>query len=158
MRARISSASGALLYEVLSGRRAFPGDSILETLNAVVSTEPPPLDSFLYPVVEKCLAKDLSERFHSAAELKAALALPSTKLESPRVSIAVLPFANMSGDPGQEYFSDLVRQRNGRGQKDHAPESTVDHWIRRGLSAIAEPRCDCRTHRTDPAQMIVSVL
>jgi eukaryotic-like serine/threonine-protein kinase len=97
---------GALLYEVLSGRRAFTGDSILETLNAVVGSEPPPLDSPLYPVVKKCLAKDPSERFHSAAELKAALAHPPTKLESPRTSIAVLPFANMSGDPEQEYFSD----------------------------------------------------
>jgi serine/threonine protein kinase len=36
---------GALLYELLSGRRAFAGDSMLDTLNAVVSREPPPLDS-----------------------------------------------------------------------------------------------------------------
>jgi len=97
---------GALLYEVLSGRRAFSGDSILETLNAVVSSEPPPLDSPLSSVVKKCLAKNASERFQSAAELKAALTNPPTRLDSPRASIAVLPFANMSRDADDEYFSD----------------------------------------------------
>jgi serine/threonine protein kinase len=97
---------GALLYEVLSGRRPFAGDSILETLNAVVSSEPPPLDSPLSPVVRKCLAKDASERFQSAAELKAALANLPAKVENLQASIAVLPFANMSGDKDQEYFSD----------------------------------------------------
>jgi serine/threonine protein kinase len=97
---------GALLYEVLSGRRAFTGDSILETLNAVVSSEPPPLESPLSSLVKKCLAKDASKRFQSAAELKAALANPPTKIENLQASIAVLPFVNMSGDKDQEYFSD----------------------------------------------------
>jgi len=97
---------GTLLYEALSGKRAFTGDSMLETLNAVVSSEPPPLDSPLDSVVKKCLAKDASERFQSVAELKAALANPPTKTEKLQASIAVLPFANMSGDKDQEYFSD----------------------------------------------------
>jgi serine/threonine-protein kinase len=97
---------GALLYEVLSGRRAFTGDSLLDTLNAVVGTDPPPLDSPLSAIVRKCLAKDAAERFQSAGELTAALANPPAQLASARPSIAVLPFANMSGDPEQEYFSD----------------------------------------------------
>lgn len=97
---------GAVLYELLSGRRAFSGASLLETLNAVVRSEPAPLDSPLYSVVKKCLAKNAAERFQSAAELKAALANPATKFDSPRASIAVLPFVNMSRDPDDEYFSD----------------------------------------------------
>jgi serine/threonine-protein kinase len=97
---------GAVLYEVLSGKRAFTGDSMLETLNAVVTREPSPLDSPLYGVVRECLAKDVSQRFQSASELRAALANPPMKLETPRPSIAVLPFANMSGEKDQEYFSD----------------------------------------------------
>ncbi len=36
---------GAVLYELLSGRRVFARDSVLDTLNAVVRDEPPPLDS-----------------------------------------------------------------------------------------------------------------
>jgi serine/threonine protein kinase len=97
---------GAVLYEVLSGRRAFSGDSFLETLNAVVRCEPAPLDSPLASVVRKCLAKRASERFQSATELKAALANSAATVDSPRASIAVLPFANMSADKEQEYFSD----------------------------------------------------
>jgi serine/threonine-protein kinase len=97
---------GALLYEILSGRRAFSGNSILETLNAVVGSDPPPLDSPLFPVVKKCLAKTPAERFQTAAELRAALANPAAKPAGPKASIAVLPFANMSREPDDEYFSD----------------------------------------------------
>ena len=108
---------GATLYEALSGKRAFSGDSILDTLNAVVSREPEPLDSPLSSVVNRCLAKDPSRRFQSALDLKQALtdamgrlstaatvARPGLPVLSP--SVAVLPFTNMSGDREQEYFSD----------------------------------------------------
>jgi TolB-like protein/Tfp pilus assembly protein PilF len=105
------------LYEALSGKRAFTGDSILDTLNAVVSREPDPLDSPLAAVVKCCLAKDPSRRFQNALELKQALTDAMGRLPAAaavagpvvpplRPSIAVLPFANMSGDREQEYFSD----------------------------------------------------
>lgn len=107
---------GAVLYEPLSGRRAFSGDSFLETLNAVVSSEPPPLDLAIFPIVQRCLAKDPSQRFQSGAELREALREAVGRLSAAtagaeavaqlRPSIAVLPFANMSGDSEQEYFSD----------------------------------------------------
>jgi serine/threonine protein kinase len=58
---------------MLSGRRAFGGGSLLETLGAVVHSEPAPLDSPLAAVVRRCLAKDASQRFQSAAELSASL-------------------------------------------------------------------------------------
>jgi serine/threonine-protein kinase len=108
---------GATLYEALSGKRAFSGDSILDTLNAVVSREPEPLDSPLSTVVNRCLEKDPSRRFQNAVELKQALTelmgglstaavvgQPGRPVLSP--SVAVLPFTNMSGDREQEYFSD----------------------------------------------------
>jgi TolB-like protein len=53
------------------------------------------------------LAKPASERFQSMTEVKAALSRVSTKAAAQGPpSIAVLPFANMSGDKEQEYFSD----------------------------------------------------
>jgi serine/threonine protein kinase len=64
---------GAILYELLSGRRAFEGHSFLETLNAVVYREPRPLQSPAANIVKRCLAKDPAQRFQSAVELKAAL-------------------------------------------------------------------------------------
>jgi serine/threonine-protein kinase len=97
---------GAVLYELLSGRRAFGGNSLLDVLNAVVRNEPTPLDSPLSAVVKRCLAKDPAQRFQSATELKAALVQAQTKSGTQPPSIAVLPFVNMSRDADDEFFSD----------------------------------------------------
>ncbi len=106
---------GALLYELLSCKRPFAGETVLDILNAVASSDPAPLDTPAWPVVKRCLAKDPSQRFQTALELKqalesalAALSVPaiSARASAPIPSIAVLPFANMSGDREQEYFSD----------------------------------------------------
>jgi serine/threonine protein kinase len=87
---------GAVLYEMVSGRRAFGGASLLETLYEVVEANPAALDSPLFSVIRRCLAKDASHRFPNAVELKAALAGSSPTRSEP--SIAVLPFINMSRD------------------------------------------------------------
>jgi TolB-like protein/Tfp pilus assembly protein PilF len=103
---------GVVLYELLAGRRPFTGPSIVETMNAVIKGEPAPIESPLWPIVKRCLAKDASQRFQSMADLQSALrhaqgegaaAAPETQS---RPSIAVLPFANLSHDPSDEYFSD----------------------------------------------------
>jgi hypothetical protein len=57
-------------------------------------------------VVMRCLRKVPSERFQTAAELRAALETVSEKRAEEQPSIAVLPFANMSADKENEYFSD----------------------------------------------------
>ena len=106
---------GAVLYELLGGRQAFHGDTMLATLTAVVHHEPEPLDSPAWPVVKRCLAKDPAKRFQTACELRQALEALLAQISSAAAvpgpasivaSIAVLPFANMSRDPDDEYFSD----------------------------------------------------
>ena len=102
---------GAVLYEMISGSRAFGGTSALQMLNAVVRDEPPALQTSpaLERIVRRCLQKWPSQRFQTMGELRAALDLPLTEPSKPieRVpSIAVLPFANMSADKENEYFSD----------------------------------------------------
>ena len=98
---------GAVLYELLSGTRPFERDSLLDTLNAVVREEPPPFKSPASEVIRRCLAKQPSQRFQTMAELKAALGrLRTTSPVEVMPSIAVLPFANMSRDADDEYFSD----------------------------------------------------
>jgi serine/threonine-protein kinase len=82
---------------------------MLDTLNAVVHDEPPPADSPASDVVRRCLAKQPQQRFQTMAEVRAAL--QQVRVERPvrlqtGPSIAVLPFANMSRDPDDEYFSD----------------------------------------------------
>lgn len=97
---------GSILYELISGRRAFDGPSTLDTLNQVVYRAPAPLQSPAWSIVERCLAKDPIDRFQSATELRIALEHCSPEWVKRHPSIAVLPFANMSGDKENEYFGD----------------------------------------------------
>ncbi len=75
---------GAILYEMLSGRRAFRGASSVETMHAVLKDEPPPLSTLDSPapaalerIVQRCLEKSRDERFRSAHDLAFALEAPS---------------------------------------------------------------------------------
>jgi serine/threonine-protein kinase len=106
-------AFGALLYELVTGRRAFGGTTSMQVLDSVRRAEP---QSFSGPapldrVVRRCLAKRPEDRFqtmtavrHALEETMSALALAGAPDAKP--SIVVLPFANMSADPENEYFSD----------------------------------------------------
>lgn len=67
-------AFGAILYEMLSGERAFRRDSSAETMTAILKEDPPELDLAkvspgLEKVVRRCLEKDPEHRFHSASDL-----------------------------------------------------------------------------------------
>jgi eukaryotic-like serine/threonine-protein kinase len=98
---------GAVLYEMLSGRRAFGGNSLVDTLNAVIRCEPDPIDSPLASIVKRCMAKQPSERYQTMAEVRCALEHgPAAQPAETLPSIAVLPFANLSSDKDNEYFSD----------------------------------------------------
>jgi TolB-like protein/Tfp pilus assembly protein PilF len=93
---------GAVLYQMLSGRRAF------DSLAAVVCDSPKPLEAptEVVHIVMRCLAKASSDRFQTMTEAKAALERVAVQPAQRQPSIAVLPFANMSRDPDDEYFSD----------------------------------------------------
>ncbi len=101
---------GAVLYELLSGTRAFPGDSSAAILSAVLRDDPVPLTvpvpDALVQIVSRCLRKSPSDRYQSAAEVRIALEALSAPAADDRPSIAVLPFANLSADAENEYFSD----------------------------------------------------
>jgi serine/threonine-protein kinase len=106
-------AFGLVLYEMLSGRRAFSGESPHVTVAALLRDSPPPLKASpsLEMVVSRCLAKMPSARYQTVSEIKIALEQVSQDMEAKsstesQPSIAVLPFVNMSGDKEQEYFSD----------------------------------------------------
>lgn len=102
---------GTVLYEMLSGSRAFGGTSALQIMNAVVRDEPPALQTSpaFERVIRRCLQKLPGRRFQTMGELRTALEQPATEPSKPAErapSIAVLPFANMSADRENEYFSD----------------------------------------------------
>ena len=61
---------GAILYELLSDKRAFHGDSAVETMSAILTEDPPALhDAALDRVVRRCLEKNPEQRFQSASDL-----------------------------------------------------------------------------------------
>jgi TolB-like protein/predicted Ser/Thr protein kinase len=66
---------GSVFYEMLSGFRAFSGDSTAQVLSAVLRDEPAPLgvSSELQSIICKCLAKRPADRFASMSELRRAL-------------------------------------------------------------------------------------
>jgi eukaryotic-like serine/threonine-protein kinase len=72
---------GCVLFEAATGRKAFAGDSVIDTLHKIIKAPAPPLRDFnpeapadLQRVVRRCLQKDLEERYQSikdvAIELK----------------------------------------------------------------------------------------
>lgn len=107
---------GVVVYEMLSGQSPFRRETRVSTLAAVLNVEPPALGklrpnlpSFLEHCVMRCLLKDPAGRFQSMAEVKAAISNP-TFAEANRAgvvpSLAILPFANLSADKENDYFSD----------------------------------------------------
>ena len=71
---------GAVLYEMITGQRAFRGESRASTLAAVVEKEPPPLNQIssttppeLDRLVARCLRKDVHRRSQHMADVKLAL-------------------------------------------------------------------------------------
>jgi serine/threonine protein kinase/Flp pilus assembly protein TadD len=113
-------ACGAILYEMVTGQRAFQGASPADTMSAVLREQPTDLvlrsgtPPALARLVRRCLEKDPADRFQSTRDLRFAIesisdahpvAPPPAKKDDEK-SVAVLPFANMSADAENQYFSD----------------------------------------------------
>jgi serine/threonine protein kinase len=99
-------AFGAILYEMLAGKRAFQRSTSAETMTAILNEEPPAVSQVgrdvspgLQRLVHRCLEKNPEQRFHSASDLAFALealsdsgSLPP-RIEAPKSSRRVLPWA-----------------------------------------------------------------
>jgi serine/threonine protein kinase len=69
-------AFGAILYEMIAGKRAFHGETSADTMSAILKEETPELSETarnvpagLERIVQHCLEKNPSQRFHSAGDL-----------------------------------------------------------------------------------------
>ncbi len=85
-------ALGIVLYELAAGRRPFRGGTLYELSWAILRETPspisPPLPSVLQSVIDKCLDKDPSQRYHSGGEVRAALETASTASRSKGLAFA----------------------------------------------------------------------
>jgi eukaryotic-like serine/threonine-protein kinase len=81
-------AFGCVLYEMLSGAKAFSGSTSASVIAAILEREPEPLKTTpaLDRVIRKCLAKNPDARFQTALELKTALhwAMENAGVTAPR--------------------------------------------------------------------------
>ena len=73
-------AFGCVLYEMLTGRRAFEGEAVSDAMAAVLRAEPdwetlpPDTPALLHRLLRRCLAKDLKERLHDVADARLEIA------------------------------------------------------------------------------------
>jgi serine/threonine protein kinase/Tol biopolymer transport system component len=88
-------AFGCVLYEVLTGRRAFPGDDVSETLASILAREPewralpPQVTPPVRTLIERCLVKDARLRFADMSVVQYLLeSRPETPLTSPGIAPA----------------------------------------------------------------------
>jgi hypothetical protein len=100
-------AFGAVLYEMISGKRAFHGGSAADTMSAILNSEPPELSETnlsvppaLERIVRHCLEKNPGERFHSAHDVAfdlETLTSISTATAARRASAKTLPGRTIAG-------------------------------------------------------------
>ncbi len=64
---------GLILYEMLTGKRAFQRDSTVQTMSAILTDEPPPIEAKMPAplrwTMDRCLAKDAAQRYDSTRDL-----------------------------------------------------------------------------------------
>ena len=89
---------GSVLYEMLTGRRAFRGETSVETMNAILREEPPPsgeLGRAVPPALDRlvahCLEKKPEDRFQSARDLAFDLESLSTESSAPSRARSLAP-------------------------------------------------------------------
>ena len=120
---------GVVMYEAVTGRRPFLGDSGPALMSAILRDAPPSasnlradLPASVARLIDRCLEKSPGERYQGAADLRRDLraarkehesgaTVPAATPESnAEQSIAVLPFTNMSTDPENEFFADGISE------------------------------------------------
>ena len=89
---------GAILYEMLSGKRAFHGDSAADTMSAILKEDPPDLaetnrnvSPALERIVRHCLEKSPAERFQSARDVAFNLEALSDITSTSRAGVKAIP-------------------------------------------------------------------
>ncbi|HVS60388.1 MAG TPA: protein kinase, partial [Gemmatimonadaceae bacterium] len=106
---------GCVLFEMLTGEQPFTGPTAQAVIAKRFVQTPPDVTGLregvsrtIGKVVQRALARAPVDRFETGASLIAALAMTdsASHSESPEKSIAVLPFANLSSNAEDEYFSD----------------------------------------------------
>jgi Tol biopolymer transport system component len=112
-------AFGAILYEMVSGKRAFHGETAADTMSAILKEEPPELSETarnvppgLERIVRHCLEKHPSQRFHSAGDLafdlEALTEISATSKSGSQVAVQALGTGSLRGLEDKHFRPALV--------------------------------------------------
>ncbi|HSA91818.1 MAG TPA: protein kinase [Terriglobales bacterium] len=108
---------GVMLYECLTGRLPFTGETSIDILHAILRQAPKPLRTLLPDVspewehlVGRCLAKSPEQRPQSMGEIVQALSHMTSPFPQEEKSLAVLYFENLSASQEDEYFRDGITE------------------------------------------------
>ena len=126
---------GIVLYESATGHPPFPGDTPAVIFDQILNQTPTPphqlnpkVPSLFAEIINRALEKDCPQRYQKAAEMRTELESAREQMSSGRVasatkpiarsplvrktidSLAVLPFANLSGEPDADYLIDGVTE------------------------------------------------
>ncbi len=169
-------ALGVVLYELLSGVSPFRGANAVATLDAVLHADPEPLPIHLVDesapaldrVVRRMLAKNREERYADleavAADLRAARAggLQAGAMDRPTgPALAVLPFANLSGRPEDDWLGagvaeTLTTDVRGLAGVEVLSRQRVDEALRRLGGAPADDAAALRLARSIGAHWVLT--
>jgi eukaryotic-like serine/threonine-protein kinase len=113
-------ATGAILFEMLSGQSAFTGETFIDVLHAVAYEEPPQLDggpalAAANVIVQRALAKDPRDRYPTVGSMAQELRAlrehtrrddgAATVPDQPKSWLIVLPFRVLRSDPDAEFLA-----------------------------------------------------
>ena len=109
---------GLVLYEMATGQQAFSGETAAVLHDAILKRTPtsaahlnPELPLKLIEIINRALQKDRDQRYQAASEMRRDLkGVGASSWAVPEKSIAVLPFANLSMDPENEFFADGITE------------------------------------------------
>ncbi len=83
---------GSVLYEMITGQRAFQGDTKISMISAILNKDPAPLSAEiphdLERIIARCLRKDPARRFQTMADLKVALQDLKEESDSGRLEVS----------------------------------------------------------------------
>ncbi len=140
-------AFGAVLYEMVTGRRAFGGETPADTISAILHGEPPELSTHgggvplaLDRIVRRCLEKAPGRRFQSAHDLGFALESVSTSPTPSGVTGAVPDAAHRGGGRSVRLAAMIAAA---------AAASAVATWALATRTKAIEPRWQQFTQVTD---------
>src|SRR4051812_26766311 len=147
---------GAVLYEMVTGERAFKGETAADTMTAILTKEPPELDSTrsaispgLDRIVRRCLEKSPDLRFQSASDLAFALETLATASGTTSGSTSGAAFIVPAELPL------VVHGRRTRllpwALAAVAAAAAIAGWWPRGVAGAAGPRFDTFTRITELA-------